>query len=156
MATDRVVVLPARQRVAVIGAGAIGGTIAALLERAGHEVTVTARGAHLAAIRAHGLRIQGGVGPRMHDRQVRLKVKQRPAGRDRNPCRDQQQGGKRSDAEPAVPVDPAHQGLDSESQAGGSRRSNGGNAKGGARVARVRRRPRAVGQPEQGGQDKKG
>ncbi|WP_343921237.1 2-dehydropantoate 2-reductase, partial [Agrococcus citreus] len=51
-----------RQRVAVLGAGAIGGTIAALLERAGHDVTVTARGAHLAAMREHGLRIQGGYG----------------------------------------------------------------------------------------------
>lgn len=51
-----------RQRVAVLGAGAIGGTIAALLERAGHDVTVTARGAHLAAMREHGLRILGGYG----------------------------------------------------------------------------------------------
>ena len=30
-------------RIAVIGAGAIGGTMAALLDRAGHEVTVVAR-----------------------------------------------------------------------------------------------------------------
>lgn len=46
-------------RVGVIGAGAVGGVIAALLDRAGHDVTVTARGAHLAAIRADGLRLEG-------------------------------------------------------------------------------------------------
>ena len=52
----------ARQRIAVIGAGAIGGTIAARLDAVGHDVTVTARGENLAAIREHGLRIQGGFG----------------------------------------------------------------------------------------------
>ena len=46
-------------RVGVIGAGAVGGVIAALLDRAGHDVTVTARGPHLAAIRADGLRLSG-------------------------------------------------------------------------------------------------
>jgi 2-dehydropantoate 2-reductase len=46
----------------VIGAGAIGGTIAALLDRAGHEVEVTARGAGLAAIAADGLRFDGAWG----------------------------------------------------------------------------------------------
>jgi len=46
-------------RVGVIGAGAIGGTVAALLDRAGHEVEVTARGATLEAIRARGLRLDG-------------------------------------------------------------------------------------------------
>ena len=49
-------------RVAVIGAGAVGGLLAALLDRAGHEVEVTARGEHLAAIRAHGIRLDGGYG----------------------------------------------------------------------------------------------
>lgn len=46
-------------RIAVIGAGAVGGTIAALLDRAGHDVAVTARGEHLQAIRANGLRLDG-------------------------------------------------------------------------------------------------
>jgi 2-dehydropantoate 2-reductase len=46
-------------RIGVIGTGAIGGTIAALLDRAGHDVEVTARGATLAAIRAQGLRLDG-------------------------------------------------------------------------------------------------
>jgi 2-dehydropantoate 2-reductase len=48
-------------RIGVIGAGAVGGAIAALLDRAGHEVEVTARGAHLAAIREHGIRLSGAV-----------------------------------------------------------------------------------------------
>jgi len=46
-------------RIGVIGAGAIGGTVAALLARAGHEVEVTARGATLEAIRSAGLRLDG-------------------------------------------------------------------------------------------------
>jgi len=49
-------------RVAVIGAGAVGGTLAALLDRAGHDVEVTARGENLAAIKQHGLRLDGGWG----------------------------------------------------------------------------------------------
>ncbi|WP_167043804.1 2-dehydropantoate 2-reductase [Salinibacterium sp. ZJ454] len=49
-------------RVAVLGAGAMGGTIAALLARAGHEVEVTARGAQLAAIEAGGIRLSGAWG----------------------------------------------------------------------------------------------
>jgi 2-dehydropantoate 2-reductase len=49
-------------RVAVIGAGAVGGTIAALLTRAGHRVEVTARGEHLAAIRTKGLKLSGAWG----------------------------------------------------------------------------------------------
>lgn len=49
-------------RVAVIGAGAIGGTIAALLARAAHDVTVVARGENLAAISANGIRLRGAWG----------------------------------------------------------------------------------------------
>ncbi|SMQ68022.1 2-dehydropantoate 2-reductase [Agreia sp. VKM Ac-1783] len=49
-------------RIAVIGAGAIGGTIAALLDRAGHDVAITARGEQLETIRSSGLRISGGWG----------------------------------------------------------------------------------------------
>lgn len=49
-------------RIAVIGAGAIGGTIAALLDRVGHDVAITARGEQLATIRTSGLRISGGWG----------------------------------------------------------------------------------------------
>jgi 2-dehydropantoate 2-reductase len=49
-------------KVAVIGAGAVGGLLAALLDRAGHDVEVTARGAHLAAVRADGIVLEGGYG----------------------------------------------------------------------------------------------
>ena len=49
-------------RIAVIGAGAVGGTLAALLDRAGHDVEVTARGSNLAAIKKSGLRLDGGWG----------------------------------------------------------------------------------------------
>ncbi len=49
-------------RIGVIGAGAVGGTFAALLAARGHEVEVTARGAQLDAIRASGLLLDGGWG----------------------------------------------------------------------------------------------
>lgn len=45
-------------RVGVIGAGGIGGLYGGLLARAGHDVRFLARGPHLQAIRAHGLRVQ--------------------------------------------------------------------------------------------------
>src|ERR1700743_3250578 len=43
-------------RYIIIGAGAIGGAIGARLFESGHEVVLTARGAHLAALRERGLR----------------------------------------------------------------------------------------------------
>src|SRR5688572_28904264 len=45
-------------KICIYGAGAIGGLMAAWLHRSGHEVSVVARGAHLAAIRAGGLRVR--------------------------------------------------------------------------------------------------
>ncbi len=45
-------------RIAVMGTGGVGGYFGALLARAGHDVTFIARGAHLAAMQAHGLRIE--------------------------------------------------------------------------------------------------
>jgi 2-dehydropantoate 2-reductase len=45
-----------------IGAGAVGGYYAARLARSGQDVSVVARGAHLEAIRAQGLRIVGPLG----------------------------------------------------------------------------------------------
>jgi 2-dehydropantoate 2-reductase len=44
-------------RYIVIGAGAVGGTIGGLLFSSGHEVVLVARGRHLDALRAHGLRL---------------------------------------------------------------------------------------------------
>ena len=51
-------------KVCVVGAGAIGGQLGARLADAGHEVSLVARGAHLAAIRANGLAIQDRDGVR--------------------------------------------------------------------------------------------
>jgi 2-dehydropantoate 2-reductase len=45
-------------KVCVVGAGAIGGFLGVQLARAGIDVSVVARGAHLAAIRCHGLRLE--------------------------------------------------------------------------------------------------
>jgi 2-dehydropantoate 2-reductase len=44
-------------RFIVIGAGAVGGTVGGCLFQAGHDVVLVARGAHLDALRAHGLRL---------------------------------------------------------------------------------------------------
>jgi 2-dehydropantoate 2-reductase len=49
-------------RIAVIGAGAVGGLVAALAARAGHEVLVTARGEHAEAIARAGMHVDGGWG----------------------------------------------------------------------------------------------
>jgi 2-dehydropantoate 2-reductase len=49
-------------RIAVVGAGGVGGAFGAALARAGADVTFIARGAHLAAMRSKGLRIEGGRG----------------------------------------------------------------------------------------------
>lgn len=46
-------------RIAVVGAGGVGGYFGGLLARAGHDVAFIARGAHLAAMRARGLRLTG-------------------------------------------------------------------------------------------------
>lgn len=49
-------------RIAVIGAGGVGGAFGAALAKAGADVTFVARGAHLAAMRRHGLRVEGDRG----------------------------------------------------------------------------------------------
>ena len=49
-------------RIAVIGAGGVGGVFGVALAQAGADVTFVARGAHLAAMRERGLRIEGGRG----------------------------------------------------------------------------------------------
>jgi 2-dehydropantoate 2-reductase len=46
-------------RIAVIGAGAIGSVLGALLARAGEDVTLIGRQAHVEAIRRHGLCVDG-------------------------------------------------------------------------------------------------
>jgi 2-dehydropantoate 2-reductase len=49
-------------RIAVIGTGGVGGAFGAALAKAGGDVTFLARGAHLAAMKAHGLRVEGDRG----------------------------------------------------------------------------------------------
>jgi 2-dehydropantoate 2-reductase len=49
-------------RIGVIGAGAVGGAIAALLAHDGHDVEVTARGQHLRVLQGGGIRLTGGWG----------------------------------------------------------------------------------------------
>jgi 2-dehydropantoate 2-reductase len=49
-------------RVAVVGAGGIGAPLGASLALAGEDVTFIARGSHLAAMRANGLKIEGDRG----------------------------------------------------------------------------------------------
>ena len=69
-------------RIAVIGAGGVGGYFGARLAQAGHDVTFVARGAHLAAIRERGLAIESARGnatitERRGHRRSRLRL--RPA-----------------------------------------------------------------------------
>src|SRR5947209_3525349 len=45
-------------KIAIIGAGSVGGFFGALLARAGHEVGFLARGPHLAAMRERGLTVR--------------------------------------------------------------------------------------------------
>jgi len=49
-------------RIAVVGAGGVGGLFGALLSRVGEEVAFVARGAHLEAIRRDGLRVESPLG----------------------------------------------------------------------------------------------
>ena len=44
-------------KIAIVGAGAIGGILAVRLARSGQDVTVVDRGAHLDAIKAQGLKL---------------------------------------------------------------------------------------------------
>lgn len=50
------------QRIAIIGAGAVGSALGALLRRAGHDVVLVGRQAHVGAIRAGGLQVDGVLG----------------------------------------------------------------------------------------------
>ncbi len=49
-------------RIAVIGAGGVGGGFGVALAKAGADVTFIARGAHLAAMKSAGLKVTGGRG----------------------------------------------------------------------------------------------
>ena len=49
-------------RFAVIGAGAIGAFVGAMLSKAGEDVTLIARGAHMRAMQKDGVRVRGSLG----------------------------------------------------------------------------------------------
>lgn len=49
-------------RFAVVGAGAIGAFVGAMLARTGEDVTLIARGPHLRAIKERGVRVRGAIG----------------------------------------------------------------------------------------------
>src|SRR5512134_2232689 len=49
-------------RIAFMGAGGVGGLIGARLAQEGCDVSFVARGAHLAAMRSHGLTLESTVG----------------------------------------------------------------------------------------------
>ncbi len=49
-------------RIAVVGAGGVGGYFGGRLAVAGEEVTFIARGEHLAAMQSGGLRIESSAG----------------------------------------------------------------------------------------------
>lgn len=63
-------------KIQVLGAGGIGGGLGGLLHRAGHDVTLIARGAHLDALRRQGLLLRT---PRWQER-LRIPVAERVSG----------------------------------------------------------------------------
>jgi hypothetical protein len=64
-------------RIAVVGAGAIGGYLGGWLAAAGEEVTFIARGANLEAIRASGMRVVGEDGAEVVARGARVRSAER-------------------------------------------------------------------------------
>ncbi|MFC1816626.1 2-dehydropantoate 2-reductase N-terminal domain-containing protein [Thermodesulfobacteriota bacterium] len=85
------------ENITIIGAGGIGGTVAAFLATAGEKVTVVDTSVpHIEAIRSNGLLVDGVCG----ERWVRFEKENRPCSRDRNapvasrshPCHHQQLG----------------------------------------------------------------
>ncbi len=67
-------------RVCIVGAGAIGGYLGVRLARAGEEVTLIARGAHLEAIKKSGLRLLMHDGTEQVAKWVRATSSPREAG----------------------------------------------------------------------------
>lgn len=67
-------------KIAIVGAGAIGGYLAARLAEADVDVTVIARGANLEAIREDGLRLIGEDGSEQHTRRLRVAGSPAEAG----------------------------------------------------------------------------
>lgn len=67
-------------KIAVVGAGSIGGLLGARLFAAGEDVTLIARGAHLAAIRENGLEVLMKDGERITTKGIRATSDMRSVG----------------------------------------------------------------------------
>ena len=67
------------QKICIYGAGAIGGWLGAGLVGAGHAVNVVARGATLAALRVHGLRLREGSGADERERAFTVSASDQPS-----------------------------------------------------------------------------
>ena len=67
-------------KICVVGAGAIGGLMAAKLSLAGEDVTVVDQGAHLAAIQADGLKLVWHDGSLLHARDIKAAASLEDAG----------------------------------------------------------------------------
>ena len=67
------------RRICVFGAGAIGGHLAAKFAAAGHDVSVIARGANLAAIQAKGVALREGAGAAARTITGRVRASDRPS-----------------------------------------------------------------------------
>jgi 2-dehydropantoate 2-reductase len=67
-------------KIAVVGAGAIGGYLGARLSAVGEEVTFIARGANLAAIKSNGMRLIGEDGAEIRSTSARAVEKTPDAG----------------------------------------------------------------------------
>jgi 2-dehydropantoate 2-reductase len=68
-------------KIAVVGAGAIGGYLGGWLSAAGEDVTFIARGANLEAIRAKGMRVIGEDGAEVISKNARAFERARDAGK---------------------------------------------------------------------------
>ncbi len=67
-------------KIAIVGAGSIGGYLGGYLAAAGDDVTFIARGANLDAIRAHGMRVTAEDGKEIVAKNVRAFSSMRDAG----------------------------------------------------------------------------
>jgi 2-dehydropantoate 2-reductase len=67
------------RRICVFGAGAIGGHLAAKFAAAGHDVSVVARGANLAAIQANGVALREGTHADARTLAGRVRASDRPS-----------------------------------------------------------------------------
>ncbi len=100
--------------IAVIGAGAVGGVMGGALHRAGHAVTLVARGAHLDAIRARGLRVDTPDGSYVADVPVVASVAEISPERVILAVKTQDVAAAVEGLDPSVPILCATNGVEAE------------------------------------------